>query len=476
MSSIRNRLLLTLILVISLIGTLTIWSSYKSSEHEVEELFDAQLAQSARVLFSIILTRTRHEDFKSIQEFLDAGGQFPAVADDGAGGTAGKDYHEYERKLAFQLRDRHGRLLLHSAHIGTEPLSPKGLDPHYKGYHDEQFAGSLWRIFSLWDEEHGYLIQVGERYAIRNELVSEIVQQFLMPSVISVPLLALLIWWSIGRALQPLQRLRSAVANRDPNNLEGLQFEGVPDEVVPLVSELNELFGALSTALETERRFTDDAAHELRTPLSALKTRVQVALRSDVEAEREEALQDIMDGVDRMTHMLNQMLTLARLDNTRDIEPVDVQLKQMLVTIVRQLAPKADKKSISIEFESAPEKSIATEPVSLEILLRNLIDNAIHYTPNGGHVTLNIQERETGAVLSITDSGPGIKPELYQRVFERYFRKAGQRQSGSGLGLAIARRCADLLQAEMELETPTSGGLTVRIYLNDYCLQADSAR
>ena len=468
MKSIRNRLLIILILVITLIGALTVWSSYKSSEHEVEELFDAQLAQSARVLLSIILTRTRHEDFRTIQEFLDAGGDIPAVADDDSGGTDRTDYHEYERKVAFQLWDRNGRLLLHSAHIGTEPLSPKGLDPHRKGYNDEKFSGSLWRVFSLQDKKHGYLIQVGERYAIRDELVSEIVLHFLTPSVISVPLLAFFIWWSIGRALQPLKQLRSAVANRDPNNLEGLHFEGVPDEVVPLVSELNKLFKALNVAIETERRFTDDAAHELRTPLSALKTQVQVALRSNTELECKEALKDIMAGVDRMTHMLNQMLTLARLDNTRDIQPVEIDLKQMLLAIVKQLSVKADKKSIIIEMSSVPELSITTEPVSLEILLRNLIDNAIHYTSDGGRVTVEAKEQSRGAVIRVTDNGPGISPELYQRVFERYFRKPGRGQSGSGLGLAIARRCADLLQAKLTLGASKRGkGLTVEIYLDD---------
>lgn len=464
-----------LMLVISLIGSVTIWSSYKSSEHEVEELFDAQLAQSARVLLSIILTRTRHEDFKSIQEFLDAGGNLPAVAEDDAGGIDRKDYHEYERKLAFQLWDRNGRLLLHSAHIGRTPLSPQGLEADHKGYHDERFSDDLWRVFSLWDEERGYLIQVGERHDIRNELVTEIVLHFLTPSAISVPLIALLIWWSIGKALQPLQRLQIAVANRDPNNLEGLQIDNVPDEVVPLVSELNTLFKALSAALETERRFTDDAAHELRTPLSALKTRVQVALRSDTEAEREEALRDILAGVDRMTHMLNQMLTLARLDNTRDIRPVEVDLRSMLSAIVKQLSGKADKKSITIGFGTVPELSITTEPVSLEILLRNLVDNGVHYTPAGGRVTIDAQKQETGIMLSITDSGPGIKPELYQRVFERYFRKPGQVQNGSGLGLAIAKRCADLLQAKLVLEPPAEGGgLTVRVYLVDYNFRADA--
>lgn len=466
LNSIRRRLLLLLLLVISMIGSFTAWTSYRESAHEVQELFDAQLAQSARVLLSILQTRTQHEDFRSIQEFLDASRNIPTIAEEDRANSENNNQHDYERKIAFQLWDKSGRLLLHSANIGSEPLSPTGLKPDANGYRDEQQPDGAWRIFSLWDDRREYLIQVGERYDIRGELVTEIVYHFLAPSVISLPIIALLIWWAIGKAMQPLYRLSDAISHRDPKNLDYMHFEDVPMEVVPLVTELNNLFSALNQAFEVERRFTDDAAHELRTPLSALKTQVQVALRAGSEAERKEALQDVVVGVDRMTHLLNQMLTLARLDNARDLQLVEVDLEETIATIIKQLSEKAKQKNITIEFEPAQGVSIMVETVSLEILLRNLIDNAIHYTPAGGKVRIETQEQASGVSISIRDTGPGINPKLYGRVFERYFRKPGQKQNGSGLGLAIAKRCADLLGAKLELIKPeTGGGLMVRVSL-----------
>jgi two-component system sensor histidine kinase QseC len=465
-NSIRRRLLFSLLLVISMIGSFTVWTSYRESAHEVQELFDAQLAQSARVLLSILLTRTQHEDFKSIQEFLDAGGKMPAVSLDNTDDELDHDFHNYERKISFQLWDKDGRLLLHSASVGSEPLSPAGLKPNGKGYRDEIKTDGTWRIFSLWDVKQEYLIQVGERYDIRGELVTEIVYHFIMPSVLSLPLLAVLIWWSIGRAMKPLYRIRDAIAHRDPRNLDYMQLENAPVEVVPLVQELNNLFSALNRAFEVERRFTDDAAHELRTPLSALKTQVQVALRSDSEADRQEALENIIIGVDRMTHLLNQMLTLARLDNARDLQLMNVDLEDTISAITRQLAEKTRQKNISVKYQPTQKITFLSEPVSLEMLLRNLIDNAVNYTPAGGEVVIETLENPDEVLINITDTGPGINPEMYERVFERYFRKPGQVQNGSGLGLSIARRCADLLGAKLDLQKPAAGnGLMVQIVL-----------
>jgi two-component system sensor histidine kinase QseC len=437
----------------------------------VEELFDAQLAQSSRVLLSILLTRTEHEDFESIQDFLDTGVTIPIVIDDEdereeEDEVIGKGYHEYERKVAFQLWNNQGRLLLHSSSAGTEPLSSRGLKPDHKGYSDNKKPDGIWRVFSIWDDQHDYLIQMGERHDIRNELVTEIAYHFIAPSLISLPILVILMWWSIGKAFQPLDRLRHAIANRDPNNLDGLATEGVPTEVMPLVDELNKLFSALDEAFQIERRFTDDAAHELRTPLSALKTQIQVALRSTSDEERKEVLKDMLLAVDRMTHMLNQMLTLARLDNTHEIQTCEVDIQDMIEIIANQLAAKAAEKGISVRMDFEPGIKVKTEPVSLEILLRNLVDNAIHYTPEGGDVSIKAHMQQDMVKVSIADTGPGIDPDSYRRVFERYYRKPDQRQSGSGLGLSIARRCADLLHADLQLRNQISGsGLVITIEL-----------
>lgn len=466
LNSLRLRLLGLVLLVIALFGGVTVWTSYRSSEHEVQELFDAELAQSARVLLSILLTRTRHEEYTSIQSFLDQSAELSASEYDNTDLRPGFEEHNYERKVAFQLWDIEQRLLLHSPGVGNEPLSQSSLRQGLEGYYDETRPDGRWRIFSLREQYGNYLIQVGERYDIREELIDEIVVRILAPSIISLPLLAVLVWFSIGRAMQPLYRLRDAISRRDPNNLERVSLSKVPDEVIPLVDELNQLFGALKKAFENERRFTDDAAHELRTPLSAIKTQVQVALRATSEEQQEESLLYVLSGVDRMSHLLNQMLTLARLDSSYKHKASEVDLRQVVHSVERQLSDRIEKKRLIFEYRPDDDTKLYSEPVSLEILLRNIIENAINHSPHGGKVVVDVTRNGTEAIIMVSDSGPGIDPADRERVFERYYRKPGQQQGGSGLGLAIAQRCADLLGARLVLQSVENGtGLKVLIHL-----------
>lgn len=466
LNSIRHRLLLILLAVISLVGAVTLVSSYREARHEVQELFDAQLAQSARVLLSILLTRTEHEDFTTIQSFLDAVARVPAVAQTSAQDEELIELHDYERKISFQLWDKNGRLLLHSANLRNRALSPVGLHPDNHGFHDETLEQQHWRTFSLWDDNSGYLIQVGEQYAIRDELSSEIIWQLLMPSLISIPFIGILIWWAVSRALLPLYRITNAIAMRNPDNLDVVDSSNVPDEIMPLVHELNNLFAALRKAFERERRFTDDAAHELRTPLAALKTQAQVALRAQTDEDRTEALRSLIQGVDRATRLLNQMLTLARLDNRRGPNSVQVELVTLVRHILSQLSDRAVLKNIELDYVGPEQITANLEAVSVEILLRNLIENAVNYTPRNGQVTVSITQENKRIIIGVCDTGPGIDPELYERVFERYYRGLGHEYNGSGLGLAIVKQCAEVLAARLELKTPPGGkGLLVEVVL-----------
>lgn len=464
--SLRLRLLGLILLVMALVGVITVWTSYRSSEHEVQEMFDAELAQSARVLLSILLTRTRHEDFNSIQHFLDQGVGLSDKEYHNAQSWLGLEEHDYERKVAFQLWNREQGLLLHSPSVGNEPLSQTSLEQRQIGYYDEVRPDGRWRIFSLLDEQGDYLIQVGERYDIREELIGEIIIRILAPSVLSLPILTLLIWFSVGKAMKPLYRLRDAISQRDPDNLEYVSLGGVPDEVIPLVKELNQLFGALEKALENERRFTDDAAHELRTPLSALKTQVQVALRATSAEQQKESLNYVLSGVDRMSHLINQMLTLARLDSSYNHKAGEVDISQLVHSVERQLSDRIESKNLHVEYIPDDDTRIYTEATGLEILLRNIIENAINHSPQSSKVSIEVSRDGTDMTITVSDSGPGIDPADRERVFERYYRKPGQQQTGSGLGLSIARRCADLLGARLELKNVDKGsGLRVVIHL-----------
>ena len=466
-SSIRQRLLITLLLSIIIIGSITIVRSYLDARYEVQELFDAQLAESARIIQAQLLFVMRSNTRDEIQRLLE---DQPFMSEKHANEKGNGDEislygHEYEHKIAFQLWNNKSRLMLRSPSAPTTALSELALNPAIHGYSNEKIAGNDWRVFSLWDRNNEYLVQVGEKYDIRNELIHKISTRLIRPSLISLPILAFLIWLGIGRGLAPLKKVTTEVARRESGFLEPIDIGPVPREIRPLATALNDLLQRLAQALEMERRFTDDAAHELRTPLAALKTQAQVALRATDEQERNNALTQIIKGVDRASHLLQQMLTLARLHSSDEKLPTEsVRLYKLAADIVAQLAPLALAKHIDLALEGDESATLEVNSVSLELLIRNLIGNAINYTPAHGDVQVNIQTSNDETVLTVRDSGPGIDPELLERVFDRFFRIPGQQASGCGLGLTIARQSVELLNAELELKNRTDGpGLIAQV-------------
>lgn len=460
LTSIRQRLLFTLLTSIIVVGGFSIARSYVDARHEIQELFDAQLAESARIIQSQLLYLLQHDEDHNLQEKLQDNPLIPERASHQRH-TGDDDHHdtevflighEYERKIAFQLRDRKGTILLRSASAPPFPLATGTVNSVPAGYSEQSIGNETWRIFSLWDASHRYLVQVGEQNAVRNELAGKVSRRLIQGSVIALPLLAILIWYGIGRGLAPLRKVAKEVARRDPRYLAPIEIGPVPDEIKPLATALNDLLQRLADALKQERRFTDDAAHELRTPLAALKTQAQVAVRATDASERERALQQIIRGVDRATHLLEQLLTLARLQYKTDqlrLEPVD--LHRLVAELIADLAPQAMARQIGLELKGPQNVELASHPVSLSILIRNLLANAINYTPQGGRIEVELKPGADAVVLAIRDTGPGIDPDLLQRVFDRFYRVSGSDAEGCGLGLAIARQSAELLGATLQL-------------------------
>lgn len=429
--SIRRRLLILVMATVVGLWAITAVMSYIKTHHEIDELFDAQLVQSARVL----LAQTAHDTEETEIEYDD-------------------QYHKYEKKLAFQIWNKDNELLLRS---DSAPLSP--LSTNTDGFSDVQIASQPWRIFSRWDARHELQIQVGERHDVRNELVQGIALQLLYPMLLALPLLALLIWISIGRGLSPLQRVARDVAQRAPQHLTTLDTTRIPAEIQPLTEALNALFVRLQQAFEHERQFTADAAHELRTPLAALKIQAQVAQRADDDITRQHALNQLILGADRATHLVAQLLTLARLDPDQGLvkrEPVDLQA--LAVSVLGQLAPEAIAKDIDLSLTPAAPINVMGNSGALGILLRNLVDNAIRYTPDGGNITVEITQQDSHTLLRVTDSGPGIPEAERQQVFKRFYRGLGTQATGSGLGLSIAQRIAELHGTVIAFDTLEQGG------------------
>ncbi len=457
LNSIRNRLLLLLLLIISLIGGITMYRSYRDANHEVQELFDAQLAQSSRSLQAIVLYNIKAIDNFSAQEILD----FPNTTanTDPINEYDLRDSHSYERKMAFQVWEKNERLILRSAAAPIIPLNKNALTPKSRGFSDVVIQHEKWRVFSLWDKEYHYLIQVGERYAIRDELTSEIVKHLLLPSITSIPILALMIWFGIGRGLSPLRKVAKEVTRRDTAHLEPIELKDVPIEIRPVIIELNALFYRVQTAMEKERRFTDDAAHELRTPLAALKVQAQVANTAKSDKDKKAALNNILTGVDRATHLVQQMLLLARLGSGEATQTKikTINTHKISEEVIAQLACKAIDKNIQLSFECNTKQVIYGETANFEILLANLVDNAINYTPENGRIVVEINETKNSIDLNVTDTGLGISEKNIERVFERYFRVRDSSAEGCGLGLTISKQCAEQLSAVIKFSKPKSG-------------------
>lgn len=440
MNSLRLRLILLLSVGLCIAWLAAAWSTYSEAREEVDRLFDAQLAQSAQVL----LETTRHE----LSERIEHGEDDEVTVS-----------HEYEQKLAFQIWNKQQSLLLRSS-AAPETLMSSATD----GYSMNMLNGQRWRVLTKWDAHREFMIQVAEPFAGRELLARHITLRMLIPTIVALPVLALLIWFGVGVGLRPLQALKQEVKQRAANRLEPVAMLDVPDEVQPLTQALNDLFQRLQYAFEGERRFTADAAHELRTPLAALKIQAQVALRSTDESERITALNNVVRGADRATRLVEQLLTLARVDPevlASSFKPVD--LHGLAMNAVAEIAPQAHAKQIEISLEEGAACYVSGDDAQLRLLLRNLLDNAIRYTPAGGRVSVNVRTNH-GVVLEVCDTGPGIPEDERAQVLQRFYRVSGSGEEGSGLGLSIVRRIAELHGATLELtDSHLGSGLLVRV-------------
>lgn len=432
--SIKRRLLVVLLLVTLLAWGVTLVFSYRDTRHELDELLDGHLAQSA----SLLIAQVGHE-----ADDLDTEHAPPL--------------HRYSRNVAFQVWEKGQKLVLHSASAPNTPLSST-----HEGFSNSDIDGKPWRVFSAWDDTRRFLIQVGERREARDALAGTVAENLLRPMLFTLPVLGLLIWFGVARGLRPLQSLSGQVAQRRADNLAPLEDDIVPAEVLPLVEGLNQLFARLRDSLDAERRFTADAAHELRTPLAAIMSQAQVARAAAADAERQRALDNVVLGCTRAARLVDQLLTLARLEPERLKPGESCDLRALATEVIAELAPAAVGKNIELQLAEGAAVRVPGVAPLLGILLRNLIDNAIRYSPSASRVQVAIVRHDDNAVLSVADQGPGIPPEARELVWERFYRVLGTEQSGSGLGLSIVKRIADLHRAHVSL-APGEGDKGLRV-------------
>jgi len=483
MVSIRAR---TLLLVLGLLGlsmSLISYKSYRDAQHEIEELFDAQLAQTARLLEGMVSRAMPPATRQAIQAALDQAVEAQRQAGDEA--LAGG--HRYEGKLAFQVLDERGQVLLQSASApagvleqmvadlqrqdGNAPVLAPGeplakIAEHLAGYHRVKLDNYHWRLFLLRDLADSHWILVGERQDVRGELVAKIALRSLLPDLVGLPLLALLVWLAVGWGLRPLRRMAELIRARAPDNLAPLMLSPLPAELEPMSAALNRLLLQVNQLLDQEKRFIADAAHELRTPLAVLRIHAQNAQDASDPLDRAEALRQLGVGVERATRVVAQLLTLARLDpNVVQLAMAELDLLGFVRNELAELTPLALERhqELTLEAEEPGDYRLLADGPSLGTLLQNLVGNAVQYSPPGGHIQVRLEARGDAVLLRVQDDGPGVAAGQREKLFERFYRQgAGQ---GAGLGLSIVQRVVELHRGDISLGDSPLGGLEVCVRL-----------
>ncbi|HEX6363467.1 MAG TPA: histidine kinase dimerization/phospho-acceptor domain-containing protein, partial [Albitalea sp.] len=407
-SSLQGRLLGLVLGVVVAVWVSTAVMTWLDVRHELDELLDAHLTQAAALL--VVQQREVDDD-----EIVDA----PTL-------------HRYAPKVAFQVFHE-GQLVLRSANAPSTPMVDDG--EHFtSGFRTVRLDDTTWRVFATHGAERDVQVYVGEQAASRASILGAVLQSTLWPMIVALPILALAAWLAVHRSVRPLRRLGALLAARRPQTLQPVVLDDAPSEVRPVVEALNVLFGRIGTLLDSERRFTADAAHELRTPIAAIRAQAQVALGEADDGRRRHALQGTLEGCDRATRLVDQLLTLARLEAQEAVATSRVDLSAVARQVASELAPKAFAKRQDLEVQAPQPCPMQGDEVLLTVLLRNLVDNAIRYGPASARGRIKVDCHDGGIVLGVEDSGPGMSPTDLGRLGERFFRVAGSAESGSGLG------------------------------------------
>ena len=436
--SLQARLLSMVLGLAALVWFSAAVLTWVDTQHELDELLDGHLAQAAALL---VVQQAGADD--DDHELVDA----PSL-------------HKYAPKVAFQVF-HDGQLMTRSANAGQQPMATQ-----LAGFSTVRMPdGEQWRVFAAQGAETDVQVFVGEKVESRDAILRAVLRSVFWPLLIALPLLAAAGWWSVRKGLEPVRRLSAELGRREPQALEPLTLEDMPVELEPLVDSLNAMLQRIDHMVVAERRFTADAAHELRTPIAAIRAQAQVALGAgDDVVERRHALQATLAGCDRATRLVEQLLTLARLEANPAVSTVPVDLAAVVQRIAADLAPAALAKSQILELDAQTGCALAVDEVLLGVLVRNLVDNASRYSPPGAQIHVQVSQSSEGPVLRVQDSGPGLSEEALQRLGERFFRVLGSDQPGSGLGWSIVRRLLDVFRARVQIEASTQwGGLSVTV-------------
>jgi two-component system sensor histidine kinase QseC len=436
---------------VMVVWAVTLVSSYRQAKHEVGEWDNGRLEQAVGTLLVI--------DEHDLQTLSTVG--FIGSDDDDSPRI---HVNETSRQLQFEVRGADGHLIASTAGV-PHASGADALDRTSKsGPYVLNIGDGHWNAYTLHSSATGRSARVFERVGGRSDLTNVVSRRIARPLVLALPILAILIWVGVRRSFKPLELVSREIAARDADKLDPIDIRHIPDEVRALVDALNSLLIRLRHSFARERAFTSDAAHELKTPLAAIKVQAQVALATHDPAEQRLAMQRVVEGVDRSAHLAQQLLVLARLDEASlpALSPVLVNTIAQSCVETHQAAAAA--RGVTLRLRADLPVQVQADATLLEILIDNLIDNALKYGRRDGRVEVQVAQQARGAVLSIKDNGPGVSPEDRARLGDRFFRVVGNRETGSGLGLSIVARIAAVFDAHVSYSAGIAGeGLGVTI-------------
>ncbi|WP_114240406.1 ATP-binding protein [Dyella sp. C9] len=429
--------------------------SLQRTIHEVAELSDGRLAQSARTLQVMI----RNIGLPALQQHAgDQGVVVPITAKSMQ--ELVLHGHTYESEVGFQVFDHDGRTLMATGNLGALPPPAAG----QVGFTDVRLGRYRWRLFTLPPTPDGVVVRSAERYDSRRDITRALWMEHALPPLIALPVLALLVGWAVRRGLRPLDALAGQLARRRPGSHETLRIADAPRELEPVLAALNDQFDQLEDALERERRFSADVAHELRTPLASTMINLENAEASRDSREGDAALASARESLAALARRVEQLLSLARLESSsRKQRRTEVDLLAVARTVIEELSPLIADSDAELDVILPPgHLAVQGHEVALAALMRNLLENALRHVPDGGQVQLAIRAEGAAAVIDVVDNGEGIAPERRAAVFARFHREASSRGEGYGLGLSIVQRAAQLHDASIELlDSPLGRGLRV---------------
>ncbi|MAH61422.1 MAG: hypothetical protein CMF42_03935 [Legionellales bacterium] len=458
MYSIRQFLLINLLIGVTIIIGFSIMANIANEHGDFSLQLDAQLAMSAYTIESFLNEKSDQSTLQQIQDKINDIELFKQEA----GVTDNNILNSFLRSVHFQIWNKSNKLILKSYHFPKFEAAP-----YHLGFDQVVHNGKSWRTLTI-KTKSGFIVRVMQLNSFRMMVERQLTNDSIVILLIMYPALGVLIWIIVGRGLQPVNRIAKSVKRRKSTQLKPIKIEPLPDEVKPLIDALNGLFEHLNDTLMREKLFASNAAHELKTPIAALKARVQLT-KKQKDHHLKENIEKILEISDRCEHIIQQLLYLSRTmpESAKSI-PELVPMNQVCDQILDELKSEIKEKSIKVVKKYDKDPYIKAQPTHIHMMFRNIIDNAIRYSFPKGTIHIRIVTESNRQIIRISDKGQGLSDKDKEKVFERFYRVLGTQETGSGLGLSIVHQIAKIYKANISLENNQQGpGLTVEVTFFD---------